>query len=562
MLRLSNSIRCAIAAAALLASSASVAQGGGLDGRITAAGTKLDQDVQKCGPINLGEYVSLLQEAAQNKRRAEKAAKAGVPINQAQVDADLANASALFNRAQAALVQQCMRAAQGQAQPQAQPQAALTPTPATAPGQAAVGQGSGGTDSAIGAAEAKLDADIKACRPIRVGDYDALAEEAHKNAMVGLKASAAGVPVDANKLRSDMDRADQLLKRARDAEAQQKACPPKREATTEPPPTTTGALIPNSPPLSRFAQEVLAVHNQTRQAMNVAPLRWNPVLEEHATARAGELARIGQLVHAPREGRGIERENILEAPVSYTPTQMMGRWASEQQHFVPGIFPNVCNTGGDCSGVWHYTQMIWSTTTDIGCGQAQGHGFNWLVCRYSPGGNKDGKPVVAQTSGFQGGAGIEGQVTEATRGQTPPVSKLDSDLRVRQDWGSQQISEWAKSGNAASNHEYGYDSSLFVGYDLGSFRIEAETAYNQTGSQYKTHSLLGGITFNFGMPPPGPPAADIRDVYELEGRDMSWMHAILFSPPPTYVDTNVEQPPLPNGEVFKPKPPEKLDDPM
>src|SRR5687767_7494175 len=27
------------------------------------------------------------------------------------------------------------------------------------------------------------------------------------------------------------------------------------------------------------------------------------------------------------------------------------------------------------------------------------------------------------------------------------------------------------------NHDYGYDGALFVGYDLGSFRIEAEVAY-------------------------------------------------------------------------------------
>jgi OOP family OmpA-OmpF porin len=29
------------------------------------------------------------------------------------------------------------------------------------------------------------------------------------------------------------------------------------------------------------------------------------------------------------------------------------------------------------------------------------------------------------------------------------------------------------------NHEYGYDGGLFVGYDLGAFRIEAEVAYKK-----------------------------------------------------------------------------------
>ena len=29
------------------------------------------------------------------------------------------------------------------------------------------------------------------------------------------------------------------------------------------------------------------------------------------------------------------------------------------------------------------------------------------------------------------------------------------------------------------NHEYGYDGGLFVGYDLGAFRLEAEVAYKK-----------------------------------------------------------------------------------
>ena len=29
------------------------------------------------------------------------------------------------------------------------------------------------------------------------------------------------------------------------------------------------------------------------------------------------------------------------------------------------------------------------------------------------------------------------------------------------------------------NHEYGFDGALFVGYDLGAFRLEAEAAYKK-----------------------------------------------------------------------------------
>ena len=132
-------------------------------------------------------------------------------------------------------------------------------------------------------------------------------------------------------------------------------------------------------------------HNQERAPFGYQPLRWNSALEATATARAQQLAQFRQLIHAPREGRGIERENLLGAPVGWTTDQMMNRWVGEKRYFHPGIYPNVC--AGDWSQCAHYTQMIWPTTTDIGCGIAPGGGFNWLVCRYSPGGNKDGKPV-------------------------------------------------------------------------------------------------------------------------------------------------------------------------
>src|SRR3954468_19424511 len=37
------------------------------------------------------------------------------------------------------------------------------------------------------------------------------------------------------------------------------------------------------------------------------------------------------------------------------------------------------------------------------------------------------------------------------------------------------------SGNAqyVLNHDYGYDGALFVGYDLGAFRLEAEVSYKR-----------------------------------------------------------------------------------
>lgn len=144
--------------------------------------------------------------------------------------------------------------------------------------------------------------------------------------------------------------------------------------------------------LSPFDQRLLVVQNRERAAAGVPPLRWNVVLAEHAQLYANVLARTGRLVHSPRAGRGAERENLSKGLIGWGPEQLVASWLAEKRYFVPGTFPNVSRTG-NWYDVGHYTQLIWPTTTAVGCGVAIGGGFSWLVCRYLPGGNKDGKPV-------------------------------------------------------------------------------------------------------------------------------------------------------------------------
>jgi len=392
MLRLSNTVLTGVAAVALLASSPAFAQ---LSGKLDTQEQQLAQAEKTCGPVNLAEYANLLNEAQQNRQRADKAKKKGVPVDDAQVNADLAKAMTLFARAQAAQARNCMMQAQQQAAqpPAAQPAATPQTTPGTAPG----GQGAAGLNSRLDDAEKKLADDIKACRPIKADDYQPLVDEMRRNLKAGRKALEKGVPVDVDKLLSDSDRASNLIEQAKAAEAKQSnVCPPKREAQTEPPPQPpqTNQSSMNLDPWSR---DVFAVHNATRNAVGSPPLQWREDLAQHAQARAEELAQAQQLIHAPREGRGTERENILQAPRGYTAAQEMGRWTREASDFVPGKFPEVSRTG-NWMDVAHYTQMVSIQTTSIGCGHAMGGGFDWVVCRYDPGGNKDGKPILADAN--------------------------------------------------------------------------------------------------------------------------------------------------------------------
>lgn len=151
------------------------------------------------------------------------------------------------------------------------------------------------------------------------------------------------------------------------------------------------ALTATSPAL--FESQMLTAHNLERAAAGAPPVAWDPDLADHARLYAAELAQTGRLMHSSREGRRTERENIAVGQGSAAPlSALVGDWTREKSNFTPGLFPNVTTTG-NWSDVGHYTQMIWSRTTSIGCAFVRGK-FDALVCRYAPPGNTDGKPVL------------------------------------------------------------------------------------------------------------------------------------------------------------------------
>ena len=160
--------------------------------------------------------------------------------------------------------------------------------------------------------------------------------------------------------------------------------------------------------LGTISATILDLHNKARAEAGVAPLRWDPYLACQAISYGPTLAQYDRPVHSPRTGRETSRENLLQALPGTSPAAMMNVWISEQRHFRPGVFPDVSSTG-NWADVGHYTQMVWPKTTAVGCGVQRGIGrFDWLICRYSPPGNKDGTamglpppggPVIAQDGG-------------------------------------------------------------------------------------------------------------------------------------------------------------------
>lgn len=144
---------------------------------------------------------------------------------------------------------------------------------------------------------------------------------------------------------------------------------------------------------SNFRSRLLNAHNAERQRLGMMPLVWDDTLAQHAQAWSAELARRGAFEHSPANQRPGEGENLFTGTAdAYTLEAMIGGFIGEKKDFRPGTFPNVSQTGR-WSDVSHYTQIIWRSTTRVGCGLATRNGRDWLTCRYSPPGNVVGVKV-------------------------------------------------------------------------------------------------------------------------------------------------------------------------
>jgi pathogenesis-related protein 1 len=151
--------------------------------------------------------------------------------------------------------------------------------------------------------------------------------------------------------------------------------------------------------------EMVTAHNKLRQTVGAPPLAWSAGLATTAQAWADTLkATQGcKPVHSGTAGVG---ENIFWAgattqtstsstgvntttstPQAVTAAQATDYWASEGKDYTYST--NTCAAGKVCS---HYTQVVWKTTTDIGCGNAVcADNTQVWVCQYTPPGNYVGQ---------------------------------------------------------------------------------------------------------------------------------------------------------------------------
>ena len=133
---------------------------------------------------------------------------------------------------------------------------------------------------------------------------------------------------------------------------------------------------------------VIAVHNDARRAYRVGPIAWNDALAADAKVYAERLARTRTFAHDTQVGRRPRQgENLwMGTRGAYRYEVMLGHLVDERRDFRPGRFPNISRTG-TWSDVGHYTQIVWPTTTHVGCATASNRSDDYLVCRYLPAGN-------------------------------------------------------------------------------------------------------------------------------------------------------------------------------
>lgn len=143
-------------------------------------------------------------------------------------------------------------------------------------------------------------------------------------------------------------------------------------------------------------QRLLAAHNAERTRLGIPPLIWSDKLARQSMEWAQQLTLIDGLEHSdtadyadPTDGE--EGENLWRGTKGYyTPEQMVNLWVDERKIFINGPFPRNSTTG-QWRDVGHYTQLIWRSTTQVGCAIASNEQDEVLVCRYLEGGNVIGE---------------------------------------------------------------------------------------------------------------------------------------------------------------------------
>ena len=134
---------------------------------------------------------------------------------------------------------------------------------------------------------------------------------------------------------------------------------------------------------------IMSRHNELRAEVGVPRLRWSPELAAFAQEWADRLSATSCAPeHRPTAGKfkQLNGENIYITSTGAEPLEAaVTGWGSEKR-FYSGQPVSVSDLRA-----FHYTQIVWRATTQIGCAMAECNGNVIVVCNYSPAGNTIGQ---------------------------------------------------------------------------------------------------------------------------------------------------------------------------
>jgi len=133
---------------------------------------------------------------------------------------------------------------------------------------------------------------------------------------------------------------------------------------------------------------MLDMHNAERAVHRVPALVWDEGFAAEATRYAVILAQRGVMEHSDQSANARRYgENLwMGTRGAFSYADMVGMFLEERRYYLPRAVPDISTTG-HWKDAGHYSQIIWRTTTRVGCGIASGPDFDALVCRYDPAGN-------------------------------------------------------------------------------------------------------------------------------------------------------------------------------
>ncbi len=173
--------------------------------------------------------------------------------------------------------------------------------------------------------------------------------------------------------------------------------PPKKETSHTPiytpptPPITTPIpVLPKEDVSKSIQNRLLAAHNEERASHGVDPLSWSDTVAESAKEWADQLALQNCSM---KHSSGPYGENLYYRWTTNTsansiasPEEVVGGLVSEKADY--DYETNTCKPGKMCG---HYTQVVWSDSTELGCGrsicQTSNRTTEMWVCQYNPPGN-------------------------------------------------------------------------------------------------------------------------------------------------------------------------------